>query len=249
MGQVTLLLSAALVVVASSFYKKESVFDPIFTIIPIFIKPYYAPVLLSQIKSYKKLLTSGIGFVILTAASVLLFGVDIYIEYIQIIFAGTGRGAASTISEWSGGVYQPLFVFGDYQNITRVIGLLAVAVFGWILSKKDVYSEKYLFILGISAIMLFAPGVKKYTLVATIPAILVGIWEEYSQNGGLIWIPLLSALLIHSHAYTVKFSLIILRRTEQLQSLTAIIPYIQPALWANILLLTYSIYRLESRHQ
>lgn len=245
MGQITLILTSVLIISASFLYKNnpEGYLASLMSAIPVFVKPYYATTLAHLLNDWKKVAVSAGTFLTLTATSMLVFGPDTYLIYLEVVTSGIARDGYHSVSEWSGGVYKPLFVFHQYTIVIQAISVLSVAGFSYYVSREDnILVQRYLFVLGISTLVIFTPGVKKYTLVTTIPAILVLLTEEYVRDNGIVIIPLLSILMIHSHAYFVKYSLIWLREFGQ-SSLTVIIPYVQPALWGSLLLFVLSIYR------
>ena len=249
MGQITLILTAVLTLSVSRMYStpealQDKALFAIFNVFPVFIKPYYAPILLPQIKDRQKMMFSGIFILILGLLSVFFFGPAENFEYLNVILEGRGRASSASI-RWTGGPYEPLYVFGKFKYIPRLLFFTIVTIIGLITvnieSKK---AERYLFVLGISTFLLLSPGAKYYTLVVMIPAILISFWEERARNSVYTFVPIMTALLIHSHKVLFQYSPLVLRRIGFLNLLIESGPYIQPAVWGVLSLFVLSAYRL-----
>lgn len=207
------------------------------------IKPYYAPSGAHLVQNIRRFGHSIIGSIIIVASSLILFGSEIHIRYIDQLLQGESS-LIFTIppSDWNAAIYLPLYFFGDSALYIRII-LVVVTVASVLVLSWYNYDKLNIALLGLVIIPVATPT-RVDGLVALIPVYLVLLIRYWKYKSFRIF-TLLSIMLVHIHPYTIELlAKLGPRYSPVFDRLTHVIPVIQPALWGHILLfvlLSYSI--------
>jgi hypothetical protein len=243
LGQVSGLLAGFLCLSGATLRSNKHKLSGIFTTLGSVVKPFYATsgaYLLRHRSRFLSSVISGVGIIIL---GLLVFGVDTHIEYIGVLREGKGWETAIDPGNWHATHFNPFYILGPLKHLPRAIIVLGTAALALYSNKTEVPIE-YIFALGVSIVPLAGPTTNTLALSAVIPAMLmVGFYEL--ENGGEFPIILgISALLIHIHPYTIEFlSKFGPKIYSPLETLTPVIPLLQPALYGMVLLVGYLTYR------
>ncbi|MFB6296631.1 MAG: glycosyltransferase 87 family protein [Halobacteriales archaeon] len=177
----------------------------------------------------------------LLAVSLLVFGVDIHVTYLDVLAWGIGQGSsARTPALWLAPYYKPLFWIPGSLAV-RILAALLVSI-GAVLAARDAIRE--VFALGVAAIPLFSPLTYTYYLVALLPAVVVLLAGELDRDGRPAL--LLAGLFLASiHSYGLKFVVDVLPELLGLGSaLRPVYPLLQPGLWGNAIIVGIAAVRV-----
>lgn len=205
------------------------------------IKPYYAPSGGHLLQDIKRLAYGIFGGAIIFTLSLLLLGVDTHIKYINVIQSGQSNLVFTTPpSQWNAGIYAPLHIFGELAISIRIILILATIATILVLTYYD-YEQLEIALIGIAIIPIATPT-RVDGLVALIPVYIV-ILIHYWENRLLRASTFISILLVHIHPYTIELlSKIGPHYIPAFDTISPIIPLLQPALWGHLLLIALVIY-------
>lgn len=224
------------------------------------VKVFYAPVGAHLLVNPIRLLGAAITGIILVSASLLIFGVSVHLDYLQVLAWGEDWGAEPAHPSWGWipGYYRPLYFLGqsviplpflDFDlpvsllvRLAIIAGIIALSF--WLFGKD---ADREVFAIGILAIPLVGPQVAVHDLAVVLPAIVLLAVIEINRDGHP-WLPLAGLLLFHWQAYATYA---LANAPEWVPLSNWIIhysPWLQPALFANGLLLGLAVYRaLEYR--
>lgn len=224
------------------------------------IKTFYAPVGAHLLTDWRRLVGAiGTG-VLLLMTSMVIFGIEPHFDYLEVLAWGEDWGGDPAHPSWGwiAGYYRPLYFLGKSMvvlpvlaievplsliiRLTVISAIVALAV--WLHGSG---ADREVFAVGILAIPLVGPQVSVHDLAVLLPAIVIVAAIEYRQDGHL-WVPILGVLLLHWQSYgTLAFASV--PGWVPLSSwIVHYSPLLQPALYANIMLLGLTSYRaLEYR--
>lgn len=241
MGQVTLLLTAALTVSVALLYgdsrDRQSLIG-VCAVLAVYVKPYYAPTGAHLFRT-RRLLAAGATLMGLSLLGVLLMGVDATQTYVEILTTNPVRQF-----EWNGGPYNPLYALGEFKWAVRIPFLLVAAALAFVgtrLIRDDLHP--YLFCFGVGTMLVAAPGVKFYTLVTLVPTYIVLVHEEFGRSDGLPALVFVSIGLVQAHRYVIKYGFEI-AVSHDISWLPILLPIVQPALWGALIVVTLSAGRI-----
>jgi len=175
----------------------------------------------------------------LSIMGVFLMGVDATHTYIEILISNPVRQF-----EWNGGPYNPLYALGAFEWVVRILFLLAAATLAFVGARltRDRH-DPYLFCFGVGSMLVAAPGVKFYTLVALVPTYIVLLHEEFGRADGLPTLVFISIGLVQAHRYVIKYGFEI-ASSQEISWLLTLLPVVQPALWGSLLVVALSAGRI-----
>lgn len=211
------------------------------TVIAGTIKLFYAPVGAHLLHDHRRLMGALAGGIVLAVVSLLVFGIEPHVGYLEMLRWGEGWGRDPLHpSAWFPGYYRPHYVVHAWALPLRalgVIGLVALAV--WI---RGAETDRELFALGIVSIPLIGPQVSTHDLVVTLPAIVTLLVIEL-RRGGHPAIPIVSLALLQVHIFGLRAIVSLPAWGPFSELFIAWSPWLQPALWGNLLLMGLAAYR------
>lgn len=174
-------------------------------------------------------LVTGIALVV---TSVVVFGVATNRTYLDVLLWGLQQSNdARSPALWLSPYYRPLAWLPGALAI-KVAGCIAIAL-GAVLARPA--ADRETFALGVAAIPLLSPLTYTYYFVGLLPAIVVLLAVELDRGGRPV-IPLVGLLLLHLHAYGLRFLVVVLPSTfPAMQGLEPVYFLLQPGLWGNLL--------------
>jgi hypothetical protein len=204
------------------------------------IKLYYATAGAYLLRERERFLGAVAGGVGLLALSVVLFGVDDHLAYLDVLAWGKGWGTDPYPTYlWYPGYYEPTYVLSDWVPAATVLfkfGLVAgVAVLAFL--TRDSGADRAAFGLGVAVYPLVAPVAYTQDFVALLVAAAVLVAVEFDRDGRP-YLPVAAVGLLHLHAYGWRLIVFDLSGGPPFVGLRGmVVPFLQPGLWGNVLLL------------
>jgi len=181
---------------------------------------------------------------LLAGVSLLVFGVDTHLRYLDVLRWGIASGNDPQSPHlMSAAYYQPLYALRDVATAIRVLGVVAVA--GLALAAGAGDADTQTFVLGVTAMPLLAPQQYTYTFAALLPAIVALLAIEWRRDVGRPIVPVVALVLLHVHAMALR--LFVDRfwvRFEFVSALQPVVGLLQPGLWGNLLLVGLATVRV-----
>ncbi|GAB3687913.1 hypothetical protein GCM10028857_21510 [Salinarchaeum chitinilyticum] len=243
LGQISGLLAAFLCLSGAALRSKRHKLSAVTTVLGSSFKPFYATSGAHLLRDRRRFLSAiaSVGGILLL--SVILFGVETHLEYIEVLREGKGWETSRGPSDWHATHFNPFYLLGPFKQVPRVGIVLGTAALALYSNKLETPIE-YIFALGVAIVPLAGPTTNTLALNAVIPAMLMVGLYELETEGEVPAVLLISALLIHMHPYTIE---ILGKLGPQiyppLEMLAPALPLLQPALYGMILLVGYILYR------
>lgn len=219
------------------------------TAIPAVVKPFLAPAGGHLLRHRSRFIGGVIaGFVIFTVG-IAIFGVQTHLEYLMAISSGKGWGTSQPPSSWSSVDFNPFYFIGVAGNAIRAILIIGVITL-IVMTRRDrsARTDRLVFALGLILIPLANPSASTNTLNMLIPAGIVVLVEESRSAEGRADIVLIALLLVHFHPYTVEFlTNMVPRYLPSVESISVLVPLLQPGVWGVFLLFGWTTYQLQRR--
>lgn len=173
-----------------------------------------------------------LGGLVILGGSVVLFGLEYHVAYLDVLRWGAERGATTRPpSYWLPPYYRPL----QWLGVATLLRYLAVAAIA-LGAALAVDADGDTFALGAAGVPLLAPVTYAYYFVAALPAVVLLLTTELRRDEGLPWIPVLGAALVGFHSPGLWFI------TQHLHKYVPVVAdlkplfWAQPGLWGNLLL-------------
>ncbi|MFQ3318459.1 MAG: alpha-1,2-mannosyltransferase [Natronomonas sp.] len=186
----------------------------------------------------------GMGLTLLVV-SVAVFGVDSHRAYLDVLAWGKGWGESRDPRLWGVAYYRPLYVIGATASLVVRFALAAlISVLALLTTDEGLDSE--VFALGVAAIPFIAPRAYTQDLAIFLPVVVVLIASELSRNdGGRPLVPVIGLWLAAVHAYGLYALVNVLPgRVPGGAFIAAHAGYLQPGLWATLLLMGLPLVRV-----
>lgn len=249
MGQVTGFLTLAYTISAILLIRNNTMEDDlgvgIASSICTMMKIYHLPANAHLLRSPVRLVGGAVGAISMIGVSVVVFGFDTFLQYIKIVVRWYSiRNNPTAHPTLAGAPYKPMMFFGEYHLIFQILFILitlSIVIFSIRHSQREV--DRYVYILGISTVCFAVPGVKNYTLMIIIPAIVIALHTEWA-GGGIPELPVLAVLLIHIHKPSMTLLYDIFDQIGIIHLFELMYPVVQPALLGVIILYGLSIWRI-----
>jgi hypothetical protein len=217
-----------------------------FTGLAGFFKLAYAPVGAHLLAGRDRFLGAVIAGAVLLAGSVLLFGVDTHLTYIEVLSWGADRGSGSRPpTTLLPPYYRPLhwLPYAQPLRVGASLVVAAVALLAGFSPSADV--DRYVFALGVAAFPLLTPLAYTYYFVSLLPAVAVLVATELDRDGAPA-VPIVGLLLVHVHFHGLTF--VVEHGTSLFGPIEALAPYwvLQPGLIGNLFLFGLAFVRVLS---
>jgi hypothetical protein len=178
--------------------------------------------------------------VVLLAFSILVFGLPVHREYIDVLTWGKGWGTEQRPPFMAQpAYYRPLYLVDqflatlglDLPNVwiivATILGILGVV--GLTLAARHERTAAHpTFALGVAAVPLFAPRAYTHDLVVLLLPAVILLALELERDDGLPWIPVLAVLFLHLHSITIRLSIHLFSRADAV--------FLQPGVYGTFLL-------------
>jgi hypothetical protein len=215
-----------------------------FTGLAGFIKLAYAPVGAHLLADRDRFLGAVAAGAALLAGSVLLFGVDLHVTYIEVLTWGADRGSGSRPpTTLLPPYYRPLHWLPNPQllRIGASAVVAAVALLAAFSPSDDV--DRYVFALGVAGFPLLTPLAYTYYFVSLLPAVAVLVATELDRDGAPA-VPVVGFLLVHFHFHGLTF--VVEHGADLFGPIEAFEPYwiLQPGLLGNLILVWLAFVRV-----
>jgi hypothetical protein len=205
------------------------------------VKLVYAPIGAHLLVDRRRFLGALGAGVALLGVSLVAFGVDAHVRYLDVLRWGKSEPVRSPLL-WVAPYYRPLYALAPVSMPLRLLGSLAVA--GLALA-AGASAARETFALGVAAMPLLAPQAYTYYLTALVPAVVVLLHVELTVDGRPA-LPVLAAFLCHAHAYGLGLAVefvppLLPYRTTSVPGLDAtvadvVVSLVQPGVWGALLL-------------
>ncbi|PSQ19948.1 hypothetical protein BRD00_00500 [Halobacteriales archaeon QS_8_69_26] len=255
LGQVSALVAALFCFAYVAMQRGERAQGPVerfasgaLTTLAAGIKPYYATAGAHLLRDRDRFAGAIGGLVGIGVLSLLVFGVENHLGYLDVLLWGKGWGEEPlAIYLWHPGYYEPLYAVSQRSTLlaTVVRASLVVAVAGLAFLAREADVGRATFALGLSVYPLVAPEAYTQDFVAMLVAALVLVAVEFDRRDGLPWVPVLAVGLLAVHAFGLRLLLYHLPAWLPLAStLKGAAPVLQPGIWGNLSLLGLAMYRV-----
>lgn len=205
------------------------------------IKPSYAPVGAHLLSDRFRLLGAVLTGAVVGILSLVAFGVGTHWTYLDVLRWGIEQGEGGRPPTlWLPPYYRPLAWLSEPMPLRFVVSLV---IAGYAVSAPP-EADRTVFALGVAAFPLLSPLTYTYYLVALLPATAILLAVELDLDGRPA-IPVIGLLLVHVHAYGLRF--LVVELPPLVPSLEALEPHyllLQPGLWGNLLLLGLAAVRV-----
>lgn len=183
---------------------------------------------------------------VLLAISVIVFGVDAHLTYLEVLQWGKGWSDPRPPGTWDvTASFYPFAILGSLALPAKL--LLIASVIGLALAARHDHSavaRRATFALGVAAIPLAAPKLASHDLVVVLLPALVLLGLELERPGGHPTLPVLGVLLVHLHSIGLVLLLDPPGWLAVGGLLTDLAPLLQPGLWGTGLLFGLAVYRV-----
>lgn len=203
----------------------------------------YAPAAAHLLADRDRLLGGVAAGVGLLALSLAVFGVDAHVAYLDVLRWGIDAGSrARHPSLWLAPYYRPYYAVAEVSFLIQVALSLVIAALA--LRATDAVDAE-VFALGMAAVPLISPKTYAYYLVVLLPAATVLFVREYHREGYPA-VALLGLVLATLHSYGLKLLVDLGPRFGGMQDVwNVMLPFLQPGLWANVLLVGFAAWRVS----
>jgi alpha-1,2-mannosyltransferase len=238
MGQTAGFLGAVLTLAASASLRGRASASGVLTGVAGVVKLPYAPAGAHLLADRRRFAGAVGGGVALLACSVLVFGVDPHLTYLDVLEWGLREGSdARSPRLWLPPYYRPLYGV-PYSLALRLLASLAIV--GLVLrttgdDPADAVRETTA--LGFAAVPLLAPLTYAYYFVAAVPAAVLLVAVELDRPDGRPALPVVGLLCLHAHSYG-------LRTAVELTPEWVPAGPLQPGLWGSLLLVGLAALRV-----
>ncbi|MHB9288076.1 glycosyltransferase family 87 protein [Halobacteriales archaeon Cl-PHB] len=243
MGQVGTMLAAVL---AFAFYQHErqhstgsrlaAFASGALTTLGSSVKLFYATSgahLLRDTRRFAGAVLAAAGLAVLSVAT---FGVEVHLNYLNVLLWGKGWGGVQHLPHMGRPAYfRPLYVLGDLRMVAIPLGVLAVI--GLTVAARDAEdAARPTFALGVAAILLLAPRAYTQDLPVLLVPALILVAVELGRADGYPWIPVLAVLLLHVHSFGTRLMIHVVGRENAV--------VFQPGMYATFLLVGLAAVRV-----
>ncbi|AHG04073.1 hypothetical protein HALDL1_11030 [Halobacterium sp. DL1] len=257
-GQVSGLLAGAFCV-AAGFTERARVGDEVpavlsggITAVTSLVKPMYAPANAHLLRDWRRLLGGIGGVVFLYGTSVLVFGVDTFQSYVDVLLIGKGwgqetvdGGVSSGITEWGPYFFRPFYVLGDAALYAHFL-VAGVVATGALVSatRRSEQLDRHVLCLGFLTVPLATPIPDLYAVYMILPALIVVLVDEFRRPDGVPVLPVLAVFSLHVHSYVLGFFAGFgVEIFPQLAALRPILSLLQLGIWGLFALFGLQVYR------
>ncbi|WP_248895179.1 glycosyltransferase family 87 protein [Haloplanus halobius] len=234
LGQTAAALGALLTFAASTSFRGRAYASGALTACCGLIKLPYAPAGAHLLANRDRFVGAVAGGVTLLALSVLAFGPDPHLAYLDVLAWGIEEGSnARSPRIWLPPYYRPLYSV-PYSLPIRLLACLAII--GAVLRAAPRITRE-ITALGFAAVPLLAPLTYAYYFVAALPAVVLLVAAELDRVDGRPALPLVGLLLLQVHSYGLR---------TLVETVPAWMPalILQPGLWGNLLLVGLAFVRV-----
>lgn len=201
-----------------------------------FVKLAYAPVGAHLLADRERFVGAVAAGVALLLGSLLMFGIDVHLTYVEVLTWGADRGSGSrSPTTLLPPYYRPLHWLPNPQ-LLRFGGSAAVAAVALLAAfSPSKRVDRDVFALGVFAFPLLTPLAYTYYFVSVLPAVAVLVAGELDRDGAPA-VPVVGFLLVHFHFHGLTF---VVEHGESLFGpIEVFAPYwiLQPGLLGNLLL-------------
>lgn len=252
-GQITAIVTGLLCISAASLHSENRYSSKnagAILAIPVAVKAYYAPVCAPLLREKRRFFAGASAVTALIVASLVVFGIDTMVSYVELLANGKGWGeAVDPPKVWNINDFHPFYYFGNTGYVLRGVLLSMIAIVSYRSRQYGFkYVDLYVFSLGLLGIVLGAPTLATSGVIVLAPVILFLLVTTYRSRPAISVLVLISALLIHVHPYTTEFLTSVLLPGIQAQAIAAmLVPAVQPAVWGILLLLICIVYEFSRR--
>lgn len=214
------------------------------------VKLVYAPIGAHLLQNRRRFGGAVGAGVLCLAVSVLAFGMDTHVAYVDVLLWGKEDSVRSP-TLWLAPYFRPLYGFGALSIPLRAVGCLVVAGLALAAAADDAAPET--FAMGVAMMPLLAPRAYTYYLTALLPAVVTMTAVELDADG---WptLPVVSLVLLHSHSYGLRLAGVLIPPLfsgpeTALPVLDAtvvdfVVSLVQPGVWGALLLGTLAAVRV-----
>lgn len=205
----------------------------------------YAPASAHLLTDRNRLVGGAVAAVGLVGLSLAVFGVETNVGYLDVWRWGIEAGGrARSPVHMKVPYYRPFYPIAAHSFPVQ-IGLSAV-VAALALKAPEEYNHE-VFALGLASIPLISPKTYTYYLVAMLPAAAVLLVREHGRDG-FVGVPIAAILLANLQSYGLRVLVDVAPKLGGFQSTwEAALPFLQPGLWGNVLLVGFAALRLSEQ--
>jgi hypothetical protein len=212
------------------------------------VKIFYATSGAHLLRNRNRLLAALSSAAILLAVSLLVFGIDTHLAYLDVLRWGKGWGTEQSAPFMNlTAYYRPMFLIEQFVESVGlsvpsvwVIPATALGVGGvvWLAVTRRHHPKAAwpTFALGVAVVPLFAPRAYTHDLVVLLVPAIILLAVEFDHENGLPWIPVLALLLVHFHSVGTKTAIHLFGRSEAV--------LLQPGVYGTALLVGLAAVRL-----
>lgn len=209
------------------------------------VKLIYAPLgahLLVDRRRFAAAVTTGLALLGLGLA---VFGIDAHWGYLEVLQWGKGWGESRPPSLWLPGYYRPLYMLGSLVVPVQIAIAAVVAGLSW--GATDEGIDDVVFAFGAASVPLVAPRAYTLDLAIFLPVVVVLLATELDREDGRPLVAVVGLWLAAIHAYGLYAVVEVLPdRLPGGEVLLEYAAWLQPGLWATLLLVGLAGYRVAS---
>ena len=195
------------------------------------------------LRNWDRLLGAIAAGTVVVGISLVVFGVDTHLRYVDVLRWGIESGSTSRSPRlMTVAYYRPLYAIQEIATLVRGLGVVVIA--GLALAATSGDADRETFALGVAAVPLLAPQSYTYTFVSLLPTVVVLLAVEFERDGRPL-VPAVALLCLHVHAYGLMLFVDVLPRwVASGGALDSVLGLFQPGLWGNLLLIGLAVFRV-----
>jgi len=225
-----------------------AVLSGVLTTVGTTVKLFYMTAGAHLLRDGRRLAGAVASGAVLLGGSLLVFGLDTHLAYLDVLTWGKGWGTEQLPpAKWQTAYFRPFYLVDQFVETigisvpnswiiaATVLGVLGVIALS-LAARHSPAAAQPTFALGVAVVPLLAPRAYTHDLVVLLLPALVLLAVELDREDGLAWLPVFAVLLLHFHTPGTKLV------NEVLGASDAV--FIQPGVYGTAILVGLAAVRV-----
>jgi len=193
-----------------------AVLSGVLTTVGTTVKLFYMTAGAHLLRDGRRLAGAVASGAVLLGGSLLVFGLDTHLAYLDVLTWGKGWGTEQLPpAKWQTAYFRPFYLVDQFVETigisvpnswiiaATVLGVLGVIALS-LAARHSPAAAQPTFALGVAVVPLLAPRAYTHDLVVLLLPALVLLAVELDREDGLAWLPVFAVLLLHFHTPGTK---------------------------------------------